>query len=187
MAASRPILIVPGIGDSPEGHWQDLWIRTLPRAQKVEQQDWEAPRISDWLRNLEDALQANPGALVVAHSLGCSLVAHAAVRGYAGLIRGALLVAPPDLELRTPIREQLAAFSPVPATRLPFSAIVATSSDDPYVSPRRARLFAERWGAERVDLGHAGHVNIASGHGPWPEGLRLLRRLSEMSRAQAAA
>ena len=187
MAASPPILIVPGIGDSPEGHWQDLWIGTLPRAQKAEQQDWENPRISDWLRNLEDALQANPGALIVAHSLGCSLVAHAAVRGYADLIGGALLVAPPDLELRTPIREQLAAFAPVPAARLPFPTIVATSSDDPFVSPRRVRLFAAQWGAELVDLGGAGHVNIASGHGPWPEGLRLLRRLAEMSRSRVAA
>jgi hypothetical protein len=40
----------------------------------------------------------------------------------------------------------------------------------------RARWLAKRWGAEFVDMGEAGHINVASGFGPWPEG-RALRDL----------
>ncbi|MEW6599254.1 MAG: alpha/beta hydrolase [Pseudomonadota bacterium] len=176
-----PLLIVPGLGDSPAGHWQDQWRETLTGAHKVEQADWDAPRLEDWLDPLHRALDAHPGALVVGHSLGCALIVHAARTSCAEKIGGALLVAPADVDLPSPVRARLADFAPLPLATLPFPSIVAASKNDPYVSARRARLFAEAWGAQFVDLGLAGHVNIASGHGPWPEGIALLDRL----RAQA--
>ena len=36
---------------------------------------------------------------------------------------------------------------------------------------RLARTFADAWGATLVPAGDAGHIDAASGHGPWPEGL----------------
>jgi hypothetical protein len=42
----------------------------------------------------------------------------------------------------------------------------------------RARLFANMWDASLIDLGNAGHVNIVSGHGPWPDGRLLVDRLA---------
>ena len=60
---------------------------------------------------------------------------------------------------------------------LPFPAIVIASDDDPYVSLERAREYARAWGAEFVLLERAGHINVASGHGPWAEGYELLARL----------
>jgi predicted alpha/beta hydrolase family esterase len=54
--------------------------------------------------------------------------------------------------------------------------IVAASRNDPWMDQPRARWLAKRWGAEFVDMGEAGHVNLASGFGPWPEG-RALRDL----------
>lgn len=33
------------------------------------------------------------------------------------------------------------------------------------------------WEAELIDLGFAGHINVASGFGPWPEGKALRDRL----------
>lgn len=47
-----PVLILPGLGDSRHGHWQDLWRRVLPRATKVQQEEWDEPELADWLANL---------------------------------------------------------------------------------------------------------------------------------------
>jgi len=42
----------------------------------------------------------------------------------------------------------------------------------------RARVLSSMWEAELVDLGNAGHINVASGHGPWPEGRLLVDRVA---------
>jgi predicted alpha/beta hydrolase family esterase len=55
--------------------------------------------------------------------------------------------------------------------RLPFPALLISSSDDPYCTAARAKAMAEAWGASFVDAGALGHINTASGHGPWPDGL----------------
>ena len=39
------------------------------------------------------------------------------------------------------------------------------------------RSFAAAWGTEFIDIGAAGHINTASGFGPWPFGEVLLERL----------
>ena len=33
-----------------------------------------------------------------------------------------------------------------------------------------AEDIAGAWGSLFIDAGEAGHINAASGHGPWPEG-----------------
>jgi len=48
------------------------------------------------------------------------------------------------------------------------------SEDDPCWEFRRAADFARSWGATLVSAGAAGHINTASGHGPWPQGRALL-------------
>jgi predicted alpha/beta hydrolase family esterase len=65
----------------------------------------------------------------------------------------------------------------VPERRLPFPSIVVASADDPYGAPAHARRCARVWGSRLVEIGAAGHINSASGHGAWPEGLELLRSL----------
>jgi len=52
------------------------------------------------------------------------------------------------------------------------------SQNDEWVTPARARQFAEAWGSELVDIGAAGHINAASGYGAWPAGLALLESLA---------
>ena len=47
-----PILIVPGLFDSEPDHWQSHWQRTIPGAERVEQSDWERPRLGDWTASL---------------------------------------------------------------------------------------------------------------------------------------
>ena len=119
-----------------------------------------------------------PGALLVAHSLACALVAHLAERRPDLLIGGALLVAPADVDDRTRTPRSVASFAPMPLERLPFPSIVVGSSNDPTVSIGRAMLFAYAWGSRFVHLRDSGHINVASGFGRWPDGQRLAKQLA---------
>src|SRR5262245_21367432 len=95
------ILLLPGLGGSGPGHWQALWRETDPHARLVEQADWNAPALNYWLDTVAAEVDRAPGALLVAHSLACALVAHLAERRPDLLIGGALLVAPADVDDRT--------------------------------------------------------------------------------------
>ncbi|AAK24156.1 alpha/beta hydrolase [Caulobacter vibrioides] len=175
--ATPPILIVPGLYNSGPDHWQTHWERALPNAERVEQQDWERPLLGDWTISLAEAVRQRPGAILVAHSLGCALVAHfAQVTGGRG-VAGAMLVAPADVNREGPAGRLLVGFSPIPRQRLPFPSLVVASRNDPYVEIDRAEAFARGWGSRFVDLGRAGHINVDSGHGAWPKGRALLKSL----------
>ena len=100
-------------------------------------------------------------------------VAHWAAQ-YGHRIKGALLVAPSDVETARYAAFPTTGFGPMPLQRLPFPSKVVFSTTDEWVSPARARQFAAAWGSEAVDVGDAGHLNAASGYGPWPAGQALL-------------
>jgi predicted alpha/beta hydrolase family esterase len=91
-------------------------------------------------------------------------------------VAGAFLVAPSDVEAPD-YPEEGRDFASMPLVRLPFPSIVVASTNDEYVSLDRARQFADAWGSELVTIGEAGHINGASGHGPWPEGEAMLMEL----------
>jgi len=177
------LLTLPGWLNSGPGHWQTRW-EQLHGCVRVEQEDWLWPRRGDWMVRLEEVLlgSATP-ALLVAHSLGCQLVAAWASRSsHTARVRGALLVAPPDTE-RPDVPPQLHSWRPMPRQRLPFPATVVASTDDPYCEPRRCAELAADWGATLVDAGARGHLNGESGLGDWPEGMSLLHALSSQTPA----
>jgi predicted alpha/beta hydrolase family esterase len=176
---TRPILIIPGLYNSGPDHWQTHWERRIPGAIRVEQSDWLRPDLADWTATLAEAVRRRPGAVLVAHSLGCALVCHLARISNGRNIGGALLVAPADVNRDGPNAEFLRGFSPLPLGRLPFPSTAVISRDDPYVAHERGKMFAGAWGSTLVDLGAAGHINADSGHGPWPEGLAYLDALLE--------
>jgi predicted alpha/beta hydrolase family esterase len=82
--------------------------------------------------------------VLVAHSTACALVGHWWGR-HKREIRGALLVAPSDTKARSYPRGHQG-FAPMPLHFLPFRTIVLASQNDPAVSFKRARFFAESWG-----------------------------------------
>ncbi|HEV2846057.1 MAG TPA: alpha/beta hydrolase [Thermoanaerobaculia bacterium] len=174
MSTATRLLIVPGLGNSGPEHWQSRWEAEEPGFRRVEQRDWETPVCRDWVVRLEEAVvEAGPEVVIAAHSLGCATVAHWALQSKR-TVRGAFLVAPSDVEAPWYREVGLTGFDPMPLQRLPFSSLVVASSNDPYLSLERAGEFARAWGSRFVDVGEAGHLNTASGHGPWPEGRRLL-------------
>jgi predicted alpha/beta hydrolase family esterase len=181
-----PVLVVPGLGDSGPGHWQTLWQAGSPDWVRVQQRDWERPTPVTWLAALDEAVQqcrARP--VLVGHSLGCAVIVKwAAIRK--GLTAGAFLVAPADVEAWN-VPSELRPFAPFPRRPIPFPVQVVASRTDPYVTLERAAALARLWGAEFIDAGEAGHLNVESGHGQWPEGRvlldGLLARLAVPSRA----
>ncbi|MEV7414579.1 alpha/beta hydrolase [Streptomyces sp. NPDC089919] len=169
-------LIIPGWGNSGPGHWQTRWEQELPDAVRVGQADWDLPQLDDWVAALDAAVAAcaEPPVLV-AHSLGCTTVAHWAARGPAAPVRGALLVAPPDVDLVD--QPELYGFRQVPREPLPFPAVLVGSRTDQWMGFDRAAGYAASWGADFVDAGAVGHLNTDAGFGPWPAGEALLSDL----------
>lgn len=172
-----PILIIPGLGGSGLHHWQTYLERSFPGTSRVEQDDWDAPDRKTWVERLVAAVEAAPGAVLVAHSLGCALVAHVAAERPDLTIEAALLVAPADVDSADHTPDHIRDFAPIPCSPLPFRSVVVASANDPFMSLPRAREIADAWGAGFVDAGSLGHINIDAGFGPWPTGERILRRL----------
>ena len=173
------MLLLPGWQDSGPGHWQSRW-QQAHGFERVEQDDWLWPRRGDWMARLEDTLLADDRpALLVAHSLGCHLVAAWASHSRTtARVLAALLVAPPDLE-RADMPPQVQTWAPMRRQRLPFAATVVFGSDDLHCAPAQALALAAGWGADVHELAGAGHVNAESGLGDWPAGLALLAALAQ--------
>ena len=171
------LLTVPGLYNSGPSHWQTLWEEQIPECHRIVQSDWSTPSCTDWVAQIDRFVTAGivSETVLLAHSLGCAAVAHWSLTFHRA-IRGALLVAPSDVEAPTyPIGPK--GFVTMTLDRLAFPSIVVASNDDPYVTVSRARYFAESWKSDFVDIGCAGHINAYSGFGVWEQGLKLVERL----------
>lgn len=176
------ILLLPGLYNSDPDHWQSRWERELPGVIRVEQESWEQPTREAWLAKLNQAINAADDEVVlVAHSLGCALVAwwvqtemqHLAP-AIKSRVKAALLVAPPDVARPTfPAPD----FSPMPTNFLPFPAKMIVSENDPWCELALAKGWADVWGAEFHCIGAGGHINSDSGLGAWEQGQHWLADL----------
>jgi len=174
-------LLLPGWLDSDPSHWQSRWER-VHGCERVQQDDWLWPRRGDWMARLDEVLQAQPGAgasaVLIAHSLGCHLVAAwAAHSRHAAQVRAALLVAPPDTD-RDDMPPNLFNWRSIVRRPLPFASTVVISGDDPFCAPARAAGMARDWGSATVEIGACGHINGASNLGDWPAGWALAQALT---------
>jgi predicted alpha/beta hydrolase family esterase len=176
MQETAHVFIIPGLGSSGPGHWQTWLERTNPAFTRIEQREWDAPDRHEWVETLEQALAGEDlsRVVLVGHSLGCATIAHWAGQ-YGHRIKGALLVAPSDVETAHYAAFPTTGFGPMPLARLPFPSKLVMSQNDQWATPARAWQFAKAWGSALVNIGEAGHINLASGYGPWPAGLELLR------------
>jgi len=176
MPAAR-VLLLPGFGNSGPGHWQTLW-EARHGYERVLQDDWDAPGREAWIAGLDRAVRRTEGPVVIAaHSLGGAVVAHWAALAPTSNVVGYLCVCPADVDSEMHTPDEVRGFAPMPLAPLPFPTIVVASRTDPYVRFARAQEMSQRWGARLVDAGRAGHLNLDSGHGDWPEGHALLEEL----------
>ncbi len=190
MRAAR-VFLLPGWRLAGPGHWQRRW-SALHGFQLLEQDDWLWPRRGDWMARLEDSLLAEDcPALLVAHGLGCHLVAAWAQHSqHTALVAGALLVAPPDLE-QADLPPQLQVWAPTRRQALPFASTAVLPADDPFSSSRRSQQLAADWGSATTTLAAAGHQAGSpagdGGLGDWPAGIPLLAALAQRAGLALAA
>lgn len=198
MHTSSPIrvLIIPGLRNSGDAHWQTWLQGQYKGAVRVNQQHWDQPDLDAWSARIGQVIsRARPGSqwIAVAHSFGCLALAHylasnprPQLESRPG-IHAALMVAPAD-----PMKFGLA--HRLPQSGLGLASTVIGSENDPWMPLPRAQEWADRWGARFQNLGAAGHVNTESGYGPWPlarfkvdEMIRYLQRQHRLERAHPLA
>ena len=191
MKAFQPeatVLIVPGLRGHVADHWQTLLAEGLEKVVTVPPLDSDTLSCQARVEAIAQTLERIDGPVIlVAHSAGVLMVAHWVVQQGATRcrhsIRGALLVTPPDLDASWPSHYpsahamQAGGWHPLPRMKLPFPSLVVMSHNDPLASPEAVRALALDWGSELVDAGAVGHLNPASGFGPWPQAEALLGRL----------
>ncbi|MBT9555888.1 MAG: serine hydrolase family protein [Myxococcales bacterium] len=186
--ADLDLLVIPGWRDSEPEHWQSRWQARMSTARRVSQPDFDAPHRDVWAKNIADAvLAATRPVVFIAHSVGVLAAIEAtavltALGPRAQNVIGAYLVAPPADSVAA-ATTPLASFAGMHHSALPFPSVLVASRSDPFCAYDEAESLAQRWGSELVDAGDAGHLNVASGHGPWPEGLlRLAAFLKSLDR-----
>ncbi len=162
-------LLVPGLEGTGDGHWMQWWLDQDPDARAVSFTDLGDPVPAAMAVELAGAVLANPGAVLVGHSLGAILMAQVLAEWPGLPVAGALLVAPADPALHP----RLHRFAPLSHRALAVPALAALSQNDPVMGADTGRALARAWGAKVIDLGAAGHVDRASGFGPWPIGMAL--------------
>ena len=170
------ILIVPGYKGSNEDHWQTRWERNITSARRVQMGDWHKPVFEDWKANLVAAVEDTTKPIIlVGHSIGSQVIVQAA-KEFQKPVKGALLVAPPDVENPDIRPKHLLTFGPASTDPLPFPSVTIASRNDHFCAFEKAEDMAASWGSLFKDAGESGHINHESGHGPWPEGLMVFSR-----------
>lgn len=179
------ILIVPGFKNSGPDHWQTRWEQKLSTARRVEQDEWTKPVREDWTGRLAETVNAaTRPVVVIAHSLGVATFVQA-LPEFKRPVAGAFLVAPPEVANPDIRPRHLMTFGPYPEEPLPCPSIVIASRNDPFGSFEHAGDMANAWGSLFIDAGQSGHIDAASGHGPWPEGTMVFAKF--LSRLPVAA
>jgi uncharacterized protein len=187
---SATVLIVPGLRDESAEHWQTLLANELQSAGRPVRcvQPMGRTNLDCALRVAlveQEAAAARGPLIVVGHSAGALTVAHWASQTRVAA-RGALLAVPPNFELPMPAGypavDALSAggWLPLPRAPLAFPSIVAASRNDPLASYEWVSELARDWHSRLVDLGAVGHLNPASGFGPWPRGSELIAALDAL-------
>lgn len=170
------VLVIPGLHDSGPTHWQSRLQAHFRHAVRVQQDDWATPDVQAWAERIDATLAAQPPArwVAVAHSFGClALLRHLATRPgdrYDHGVRSALLVAPAD-----PDKFGIAPL--LPTARPGIDTVLIASETDPWMSYPNAARWAHAWGSQLINLGDAGHINVAAGFGPLPPAMSLAQQL----------
>ena len=177
------LVIVPGLREHVADHWQTLLADRLDRSRTVPPLEHDRLSIAARVTALDRVLAEITGPVIlVAHSAGVVITVHWA-KQHSRHIAGALLATPPDLDTPlpegypTPDELRRNGWLPVPRDPLPFPSVVAASTNDPLARFDRVTGLARDWHSRLVTIGPVGHLNPASGYGPWPAAEELIGTL----------
>ena len=167
-------LIVPGLNNSDEKHWQTFWEKSLPNTQRVQQRSWDNPQRDEWIAKLGETIEKlNQDTIIVAHRLGVATTVMYLTQNKDKIpahVKGAFLVSPSDVDNI----EVIQSFAPMPLLKLSVPACVVASENDIFVSMERAEFFANAWGASLFNAGKLGHINSATDLREWEQGRAFL-------------
>src|SRR5690606_36802997 len=110
-----------------------------------------------------------PDSVLVGQSLGAIAIVRLLSFLRKSKIAGTLLVAPAEPSMST----RTASFGPIPQLPLQDNVVFASIRNDLWMDQQQARSLADSWKADFIDMGDAGHINIATGYGPWAQGKAL--------------
>ena len=169
-------VIVPGVGGSEHDHWQSWLQRQLKSCSRVQQQDWNKPVLHEWIEQLVKTVQSIQEPIqIVAHSFGC-LTTVAALAQHPELnqnIKNLVLVAPAnparfgDAGFARESQNDYQQYFHQLKLQVPTQMII--SENDPWLNFQDALQLAKAWKIRPKNLGQVGHINVASGFGPFPE------------------
>lgn len=169
-------VIVPGVGGSEHDHWQSWLQRQLKSCSRVQQQDWNKPVLHTWVEQFVKTVQAIQEPIqIVAHSFGC-LTTVAALAQHPELnqkIKNLVLVAPAnparfgDAGFARDSQNDYQQYFHQLKLQVPTQMII--SENDPWLNFQDALQLAKAWKIRPKNLGQVGHINVASGFGPFPE------------------
>ena len=169
-------VIVPGVGGSEHDHWQSWLQRQLKSCSRVQQQDWNKPVLHEWIEQFFKTVQSIQEPIqIVAHSFGC-LTTVAALAQHPELnqnIKNLVLVAPAnparfgDAGFARESQNDYQQYFHQLKLQVPTQMII--SENDPWLNFQDALQLAKAWKIKPKNLGQVGHINVASGFGPFPE------------------
>ena len=188
------ILIIPGLRDHVEEHWQTHLAKQLSQVRAVPPAETDKLSCANRVARIQAELDQIDGPVIlVAHSAGVLMTIHWAAQHTSTQIQGALLVTPPDLNQDWPshypspesLRQE--GWEPLPQQALPFPSIVIASDNDYLASLQAVTAMADRWGSQLVNLGQVGHMNPASGFGPWSAATQFIAELDRLQQPVVSA
>ncbi|MEG0486981.1 MAG: alpha/beta hydrolase [Acinetobacter sp.] len=169
-------VIVPGVGGSNQNHWQSWLENQLAHSTRVQQKNWDKPILKQWVKELIKVLEATDDQIqIVAHSFGCltSLAALNDAPELAQKVKRLILVAPANPKrfgangfATDSIGDYQRYFYGL-KTSVPTTMLI--SEDDPWFAFDEVNALASAWNIKPINLGKVGHINVASGFGPFPE------------------
>lgn len=175
---SHRVLIVPGLLNSDDQHWQSLWHKQIPNSSRIELDHWEIADLEKWRSAIKKSLaNINEPVVLIAHSFGALASATIAAE-LPQKIAAVLLVAPADPD-KFGIRSKL------PQQSLQVPAKIIASDNDPWIKDAKAAFLALLWGADFLRIKQLGHINSESNIGYWPEGIRELSQLVRKIKSKA--
>lgn len=165
-----PVIIVPGLRNSDEQHWQSLWQAQLPHSKRIALDNWDTPDLEAWKAGIRAELsKLNKPAVIIAHSFG-TLASASIAAEFPDKIAALFLVAPADPD-KFHIAQQL------PQHSLAVPTKVIASSNDPWLTEAKAAYWALLWGADFLRIKNVGHINSDSALGVWQQGAHELHGL----------
>ncbi|HMY40229.1 MAG TPA: alpha/beta fold hydrolase, partial [Marinagarivorans sp.] len=135
-------VLLPGYGNSLDGHWQELWLGQLSNSHWAELGgtgaeesapealgSWERPDRALWVARLQRLVNSlDEPVVLISHSLGGLTIAHWAAEhpSTCSKILGAFMVAVPDPQ-RADFPSAISGYTNPPQAPLPFPSLMVTS------------------------------------------------------------